>query len=83
MGALSAVGPAERTIPLLSWALSDADPDIREAAVHGLAQFGTNAEQAVLRVVRLLGDSNEMVRNEATNALKAIDPEAAAKTGVK
>jgi HEAT repeat protein len=48
-----------------------------------LGQFGEQAKPAVPTLLQFLNDDNEYVRVEATNALKAIDPEAAARAGVK
>jgi len=45
--------------------------------------FGPDARIAVPALVELLNDPDLEVRGRATNALKAIDPEAAAKAGVK
>jgi len=45
--------------------------------------FGPDAQLAIPAVVPLLTDSNFAVRLRAADALKAIDPEAAAKAGVK
>jgi HEAT repeat protein len=63
--------------------LSDPDRNIRALAARSLAGFGTNAQQASLTLVRLLSDPSQPVRAAASNALKAIDPEAAAKAGVE
>jgi len=41
------------------------------------------ASIAVPVLVKLLNDPDALVRRSAANALKAIDPEAAAKAGVK
>jgi HEAT repeat protein len=38
---------------------------------------------AIAALTEALGDASALVRESATNALKAIDPEAAAKAGVK
>ena len=38
---------------------------------------------AVPALLKLLDDENDTVRKSATNAIKAIDPEAAAKQGIK
>jgi HEAT repeat protein len=64
-------------------ALHDPRPDVRFNAVRALVQFGPKAKLAVPALVELLNDPNAGVRGSATDSLKAIDPEAAAKAGVK
>ncbi|MHB8519990.1 MAG: HEAT repeat domain-containing protein [Limisphaerales bacterium] len=54
----------------------------RTGAVY-LAEIGSSAQGAVPSLVRLLDDDNEEVAKAAGAALKKIDPEAAAKAGVK
>jgi len=56
---------------------------LRLDAIFALAQFGPQAQPAVPKLVELLSDTNWLIRSTATNALRAIDPEAAAKAGVK
>ena len=56
---------------------------IRGDAIWSLRQFGTQAKAAVPSLLRLLNDEQEGIRSEATNSLRMIDPEAAAKAGVK
>jgi len=80
--ALMQVDP-ELVAPALAPSLSGTDMVARLLAARGLQHFGTNAQRVVPALVRLLGDPSERVRFDATNALKAIAPEAAAKAGVK
>jgi HEAT repeat protein len=68
-----------RVIPVLTNALHDTNSDVRYCAVTALEQFGQDAE---LAVVKLLNDPDYNVRDNATNALRRIDPEAAAKAGI-
>jgi len=56
---------------------------LRRDAIRALRQFGPQARPAVPKLVELLRDTNTLIRSAATNALKQIDPEAAAKAGVK
>ena len=51
--------------------------------INGLGTLGTNAASAVPALLKFLTDSDKSVRASATNALKAIDPQAAAKAGVQ
>lgn len=78
----------ERVIPILVKFLDEPqNPQhsiiIRADAIWSLRQFGAQAKPAVLVLLRLLNDAHEGIRSDATNALKAIDPEAAAKAGVE
>jgi HEAT repeat protein len=70
-------------VPALSKCLSDTNNDVRTLAAQGLGWYGTEARQAVPALVPLLNDPYRLARVTATNALNAIDPEAAAKAGVK
>ena len=56
---------------------------LRRNAFWALRQFGPEAKPAVPKLVQLLSDVEAAIRSEATNALKAIDPQAAAQAGVK
>jgi HEAT repeat protein len=73
----------QQVVPALVNALSDTNWFTRLMAAKGLGHLGTNAQQAAPALVPMLSDPNAMVRRGATYALKAIDPEAAAKAGVK
>jgi hypothetical protein len=70
-------------VPALSKCLSDTNSDVRTFAAQGLGWYEAEARQAVPALVPLLRDPNGNVRLVATNALKAIDPQAAAKAGVE
>jgi hypothetical protein len=61
------------------------DPDWRARiyAVEALGHSGNRARAAVPVLQRLLQDGDASIRRAATNALKQIDPEAAAKAGVR
>jgi hypothetical protein len=78
----------ERVIPVLVKLLDEPqNPQyserIRWYAMWSLSHFGALAKPAVPSLLRLLDDAHESIRHDATDALKAIDPEAAAKAGVK
>ncbi|EEF62243.1 HEAT repeat domain-containing protein [Pedosphaera parvula] len=51
--------------------------------MEGVAQFGTNARVAIPDFVKALEDTDFSIRGEATNCLKRIDPEMAAKMGIQ
>src|SRR5262249_14427422 len=70
-------------VPALVNALADTNFVIRLLAATCLGDFGANAQPAVPVLVRLLNDPTSRVRPDATNALRKIDPEAAARAGVK
>jgi HEAT repeat protein len=73
----------ELAVPLLIRALRDSDIRIRFAAVSSLRQFGADAKPAFPAVLEWLKDEDKSTRLLAAQALKVIDPEAAAKAGVK
>lgn len=78
----------ERVIPILVELLAKLQSPqhpigMRIDTIRALRQFGAQAKPAVPKLVELLSDSTGLVRSAATNALKQIDPEAAAKAGVK
>jgi hypothetical protein len=51
--------------------------------IKTLGEFGKNAKAAVPSLMPFLNDKDQYVRYRTTNALKQIDPEAAAKAGIK
>ena len=55
----------------------------RLMAAEALGKFGVEAKVVAPVLLQMLNDPESSVRREATNALKTIDPEAAAKAGVK
>jgi HEAT repeat protein len=73
---------AALVVPVLITNLTESNV-ILPTTILALASFGDRAKPAVPALLRFLGDKNDFVREAATNALKAIDPEAAAKAGVK
>ena len=58
-------------------------PRNRTKAAGALSTFGTQARQAIPSLLTCLTNSDLRLRIQATNALKKIDPEAAAKAGIK
>jgi hypothetical protein len=73
----------ERTIPILIEYLDVQDLGLRVGALWSLRQFRAEAKPAFTNVLKLINDGDASIRNEATNVLIAIDPEAAAKAGVQ
>jgi HEAT repeat protein len=74
---------ADRVVPVLINALHDPKFGVREGAVVALGLFGPDAKAAGPALVKYLNSAEEFYRPPITNALKAIDPVAAAKAGVK
>jgi HEAT repeats len=76
-------GNAAEVVPEMVKLLHDPEPFVRQCAAIVLGEFGTNGTAAVPTLVAKLEDPSEYVRDAATNALKQIDPAAAAKAGIK
>jgi HEAT repeat protein len=72
----------DRVLPVLIGTLHAPDSAVQICGVMALEEFGPDAKRAVPALVELLNDPSLDLRN-VTNAIKAIDPEAAAKAGVK
>jgi HEAT repeat protein len=72
----------ELVVPLLTKNLADPDVQSRRSAVNALMMFRGEAKSAVPVIIGLLQDPDRFVRTSARFALRAIDPEAAAKAGV-
>ena len=70
-------------MPVLMGYLSSTNMGQQGWALSRLPQFGADAKTAIPRVQEFLDDPQLYLRQAATNALKKIDPEAAAKAGVK
>jgi HEAT repeat protein len=86
--AISALGKIgtepDRVVPVLIDATHDRSPTVRTSAVGALGLFGPNAKLAVPALVEFLSNAQtSMERWYAEKALRQIDPEAAAKAGVK
>jgi HEAT repeat protein len=60
------VGDTDRSLPLLIYALGDADPLVRRAAANTLVTLGPSARDALSAA---LSDSNPTIRREAAIAL--------------
>ena len=73
----------EKIIPLLESYLDDPQDGVPEGAVEGLGLFGSLSEAAVPKLLELLKLPDKDLHAAVTMALKQIDPEEAAKAGVK
>ncbi len=86
---MSACGTGSNAIPILLKGLTNQFANVRGEAANVLtsgdiaAQFPEQRKQAIPFLVKLLNDSDEDVRMNATNELKELDPAAAAKAGIK
>jgi len=69
-------------VPALIKSLHDGEVFVRAQAAAALGKFGTYGKPAVGPLVELLGETTQDARNAVSKALRAIDPEAAAKAGV-
>ena len=82
--ALANSGQDSRTwMPVMLELVRHKESYVRRDAIYMLGRIGTKAHGAVPPLLTALADNNEWVRNVAAEALKKIDPEAAAKAGVK
>jgi HEAT repeat protein len=70
-------------VPALVKSLHDPDAGVRTYAASALGKFGTNGKSAIGPLVEMLNETNQDVRSQASKSIKAIDPEAAVKAGVK
>jgi len=73
----------ELAVPALMKDYPGNDPKLRSEILRAIGRFETNASAAVPMLLQALSDSDPPVFNDAASALKQIDPEAAAKAGVK
>lgn len=73
----------ELVVPLLTKNLADPDVQSRRSAANALMMFRGEAKSAVPAIIGLLQDPDRFVRTSAGFALRAIDPQVAAKEGVK
>jgi hypothetical protein len=85
---MSACNTGSNAIPFFLKGLTNDFADVRNEAVNNLtegagAQFPELRKQAVPLLVKLLNDPDEDVRQNVTNELKEIDPQAATKAGIK
>lgn len=84
---IATLGTGAGAMPCLIKGLTNRFPNVRSEAANFLAQFGAQypeeRKRAVPLMVRLLSDPDRDVRMNATNELKEIDPQVAAKAGVK
>jgi len=74
---------AASIVPALIDTLDDTDSYVRQGTLWMLGMYGGRASASVPKLLFLLKDPDFQVRKEATNALKLIDPEAAAKAGLQ
>jgi HEAT repeat protein len=84
---IAAMGTGADAIPCLMKGLTNQSALVRGEAAHFLtewgAQFPEERKKAIPYVARLLDDTDEQIRRSVTNELKELDPQAAAKAGVK
>jgi HEAT repeat protein len=75
---------AETLVPLLVARLTDEGGHGRAVIVDALEAYGPRAKAAVPALLKLVGDrSSKEIMRAVPNALKAIDPDAAARAGVR
>ena len=72
---------AERAVPALVEALRDESGYVRRDAAYALGKFGAEAKAVVPALLAARKDRERKVRKAVDDALKKIDPGAAAKGG--
>ena len=86
---IATCGTGSNAIPFLIKGLTNQFADVRDEAANILtssdlgAQFPEQRKPAIPFLIKLLNDPDENVRMNATNQLKELDPQAAAKAGIK
>jgi HEAT repeat protein len=70
-------------VPALMKDFPGNDTLLRSLILVSLGRFESKGRESVPMLVEALNDNDESVRSSAAFALKQIDPEAAAKAGVK
>jgi HEAT repeat protein len=70
-------------VPALMKNLNPLNSSASSAIIMTLGEFGPDAKPAVPALLPFLNNMDQYVRYRTTNALKQIDPEAAAKAGIK
>jgi HEAT repeat protein len=85
---IGTLGTGRDAMPYLIKGLTNRFPVVRSEAANNLTsdwntQFPEERKRAVPQLLTLLKDPDENVRMAATNGLKTIDPQAAAKVGIK
>jgi HEAT repeat protein len=85
---LATFGTGANALPFLMKGMTNRFAMVRNEAAHSMAEgigdkYPERRQQAIRLFVGLLNDPDEDVRGNATNQLKAIDPNAAAKAGIK
>lgn len=64
------------SVPGLTKALKDKDPDVRYIAAHNLGKYGAEAREAVPALIEALKDEDPYVRMGVAYALAGIGPDA-------
>lgn len=85
---LAALGTGTDAIPCLIKGMTNQFPDVRNQAAGFLtgdwsSKYPAARKQAVPYLENLLNDPDQDVRTSAANALKQLDPQAAAQAGIK
>ena len=73
----------QKVVPVLIALLNNPEGNIRLVSIRSLQAFGSDARSAVPALLNLLKDQKDLVRKAAAQALIVIDPEAAARAGLK
>ncbi len=74
---------SDQAIPALIQCLSDSSSHVRADAALALGSCGADAKSAIPQLIDLLNDKGKGVKNCAAFAIEEIDPETAAKLGLR
>jgi hypothetical protein len=66
--------PAPLAVPPLTEGLRHSNSDVRKTCAYALSSYGREARSALPSMTNLLADSAPSVRQEATNAVRLIEP---------
>jgi hypothetical protein len=72
-----------QVVPSLLKSLNDTNRPVQGAAALSLGRFGDESKMAFPVLLKMLADPDPQLHFFVTNALKAIDPQAAAKAGIR
>ena len=83
LSAIADIGPEPKDIPRLIQALADKQRSVRFQAARCLGNLGFPSKEAISALTNARHDQDEAVRKQVSAALTKLDPDGAAKAGMK